>query len=92
MKRVVDVEIMGEKFTVKGDAEEDYIRMVADYVDDKVDELLKTTHVTGRLGVAVMTALNIADEYLQLKEQHQMVLNRLDHLVKRLAITLADDG
>jgi cell division protein ZapA (FtsZ GTPase activity inhibitor) len=48
--------------------------------------------VTGRLGVAVMTALHIADEYLQLKEQHQMVLNRLDHLVKRLAITLADDG
>jgi len=92
MKRVVDVEIMGQKFSVKSDADENYIRTVADYVDEKLRELLKSARPTAQFNVAIMAALNIADEYHQLKEKHETVLNRLNHLTRRLSITLAEEG
>ena len=92
MKRVVDVEIMGQKFSLKSDADENYIRVVADYVDEKVQELLKTARPSAQFNVAIMAALNIADEYHQLKEKHETVLNRLNHLTRRLSITLTEEG
>lgn len=92
MKKVVDVEIMGQKFSVKSDADESYIRAVADYVDEKLQELLKTARPTGQFNAAILAALNIADEYHQLKEKHETVLNRLNHLTRRLSITLAEEG
>lgn len=92
MKKVVDVEIMGQKFSVKSDADEQYIRAVADYVDEKVQGLAKTARPTAQFNVAIMAALNIADEYHQLKEKHETVLSRLNHLTRRLSITLAEEG
>jgi len=92
MKRVVDIEIMGQKLSVKSDADENYIQAVANYVDEKVREFLKTARPNAQSSVAIMTALNIADEYCQLKEKHEMVLDRLNRLTKKLSITLAEEG
>jgi len=42
MKKTVNVEIMGQTFTVSSDAEEGYVRKVAEYVDGKIRELFVT--------------------------------------------------
>ena len=92
MKRAVDVEIMGEKFTVRSDAEESYVRKVAVYVDGKMQEVMKTTRPVGKSSVAMLAALNIADEYQRLKENHEAIMQRLNHLSKRLSTTLTEEG
>ena len=92
MKKVVDVEIMGQKFTVSSDAEESYIRAVAGFVDGKIQEVLKKVHPSGKFNVAMLTALNIADEYHRLQEEHQAVLNRLGQLNQRISNTLTEEG
>jgi cell division protein ZapA len=92
MKRAVDVEIMGQKFTVSSDAEESYMRQVAGYVDEKMQEVLKTTRPAAKSNVAMLAALNIADEYYRLKDRHDAMLNRLNHLSKRLSTTLTEEG
>ena len=92
MKKAVDVEIMGEKFTVRSDAEESHVRKVAGYVDGKMQEVLKTTRPTAKANVAMLAALNIADEYQRLKENYEGVLQRLSHLSKRLSATLTEEG
>ena len=92
MKRAVDVEIMGEKFTVRSDAEESYVRKVAGYVDGKMQEVMKTTRPVGKSSVAMLAALNIADEYQKLKDSHDAILQRLNHLSKRLSTTLTEEG
>lgn len=92
MKKAVDVEIMGEKFTVRSDAEESYVRKVAVYVDGKMQEVMKTTRPVGKSSVAMLAALNIADEYQRLKENHEAIMQRLSHLSKRLSTTLTEEG
>lgn len=92
MKKVVDVEIMGQKFIVSSDAEEGYVRQVAGYVDGKMQEVGKTAQSLAKTNVAMLAALNIADEYHRLKENYEAVLERLDHLSKRLSITLTEEG
>ncbi len=92
MKRPVEVEILGEKFTLRSEEEEDYVREVAGYVDLKMQEVLKTSRPVARYNVAMLAALNIADEYHRLKDRYETVHNRLEELSRRLAVTLSEEG
>ncbi len=92
MQKPVDVEIMGQKLVLRSDAEEGYVRRVAGYVDDKMQEVIKGTQSVGKGNVAVLAALNIADDYHRLKERYDEMLKRMDHWSKRLAITLTKEG
>ena len=92
MKKAFDVEIMGEKLTVRSDAEEGYVRKVASYVDSKMEEALKGVRPLAKSNAAMLAALNIADEYHQLKEKYEAMLQRLNHLSKKLLINLTEEG
>ncbi|HEX9263665.1 MAG TPA: cell division protein ZapA [Candidatus Binatia bacterium] len=92
MKKALDVEILGQKFTISSDAEEGYMLKVADYVDGKMQELMRASKPVAKSNVAMLTALNIADEYHRLKDTHEAILSRLDQLSKKLSMTLAEDG
>jgi cell division protein ZapA len=91
-KKALDVEILGQKFTISSDAEEGYMLKVADYVDGKMQELMRASKPVAKSNVAMLTALNIADEYHRLKDTHEAILTRLDQLSKKLSMTLAEDG
>jgi len=43
MKKALDVEILGQKFTISSDAEEGYMLKVAGYVDGKMQELMRAS-------------------------------------------------
>ena len=92
MKKALDVEILGQKFTISSDAEEGYMLKVAGYVDGKTQELMRSPKSVAKTNVAMLAALNIADEYHRLKDTHEAILNRLDQLSKKLSITLTEDG
>ena len=42
MKKALDVEILGQKLTISSDAEESYMLKVAGYVDEKMQELVRS--------------------------------------------------
>ena len=92
MKKAVEVEIMGERFTVRSDGDENYVRKVAGYVDGKMQEVLKTTRPVAKSSVAMLAALNIADEYQRLKDNYDAIMQRLNHLSKKLSTTLTEEG
>jgi cell division protein ZapA len=92
MKRAVDVEIMGHRFTVRSDADENYIQRVAGYVDEKAQEIVKVSRPQANFNVAMLAALNIADEYHRLKEQYETILLRLSRLSEKVSITLGEEG
>jgi cell division protein ZapA len=92
MKKALDVEILGQKFTISSDAEEGYMLKVADYVDGKMQELMRASKPVAKSNVAMLAALNIADEYHRLKDTHEAILTRLDQLAKKLSTTLSEEG
>jgi cell division protein ZapA len=92
MKKALDVEILGQKFTISSDAEESYMLKVAGYVDGKMQELMHASKPVAKTNVAMLAALNIADEFHRLKDSHEAILNRLDQLSKKISTTLTEEG
>jgi cell division protein ZapA len=92
MKKALNVEILGQKFTISSDAEEGYMLKVAGYVDGKMQELMQSTKPVAKSNVAMLAALNIADEYHRLKDTHEAILTRLDQLSRKLSMTLSEEG
>ena len=90
----VSVNILGERYTIRGEAEVDYIAEVANLVDARMKELKNSSG--GRLSktrLAVLTAINLADEMLQQQRQTQEQKPgvELEERTRRL-ITLLDEG
>jgi cell division protein ZapA len=64
----VRVSIFGQTYTIKGDAPPEYIEKLADYVNSKMEEVSAHKMSASPAQIAILVALNIADEFHQLKE------------------------
>lgn len=62
MKNKVSVTVAGRSYTLSSNDNPAYVEKVAAYVDAQVRELQDATHASA-LDVAIMTAMNIADNY-----------------------------
>jgi cell division protein ZapA len=85
MRRPVEVEIMGQLFSVTSDDGEEHIRRVAGYVDGKMREVSANGRVASSYAAAVLAALNIASEYQKLREEKQEIEATIDRLAARLS-------
>lgn len=61
-KNVVQVQILGHQLTIRGEAGQDYILDVAQYVDKKMREVTEKLPVASMSKVAILASLHIADE------------------------------
>lgn len=92
-ERTVDIKVFGQTYTVKTDAEEGHIQEVARYVNEKIEEVLKKTRSVSTLNVAILTALNLADDLLREKEKRNTLLQEVEtkskELVEKIEIKLS---
>jgi len=63
MKRLIEVEIFGQTFTVTSEDDEAYVRQLASYVDQQMRQVGGVSKTAVPLRVAIMAAMSIADEY-----------------------------
>lgn len=73
-KHKVMVEIFGENYPIRGDAEPERIMRVAALLDERMRHTAGTHPRLSTAKIAILTALNIADEYLRLKNDYQQLL------------------
>src|SRR3990172_5628817 len=71
VKRSLTVEVAGQKFTLKTDADEVYVKSLARFVSDKIDEAKKGARLVNTQSLAILAALNIADELLSMKRNEK---------------------
>ena len=62
---LVQVEIYGQTYNLRGQGETGYIQDLASFVDRKMRDIAEATATVDSLKVAILTALNIADESRQ---------------------------
>lgn len=85
----VRVKILDEEFTVVGDAPEETIREIANIVDTRMKEL-KESYPNSPFGrLAVLCALNLADELHQ--TSNQMIHPAIEEKTKKI-LTLLEEG
>lgn len=69
MTKTIDVEIYGQRYTVSGDADEDYIRRLANFIDDQMRRVAEGMNTTTPSRLAVLTALNLAHQLFELEKK-----------------------
>ena len=69
--RIVTVEIHGQRYPIKSALDAAYIADLAAYVDEKMRLALKECPSGDTLKVAVLAALNIADELFRMREANR---------------------
>ncbi len=92
----IKVHILGKEYPIACSAEEQHeLLIAARYLDDKMRKIRDSGRVIGTERIAVMAALNIAHEFLQMKKQDeqatQNIAGRLSAMRERLDMAANPD-
>jgi cell division protein ZapA len=84
VKRSVTVEVAGQKLTLRTDAGEEYLHALAAFVNEKIAEVKTSTRTFSTHALAILAALNIADELFQAREQKDDLRKRVREKAQRI--------
>jgi cell division protein ZapA len=79
----VRVTIYGDEYSIKGDADGETTKKIADYVNSKIGEVQSHIASRDRVKVAILSAMNIAAELMRCKEKCEKYLNKCEDLQKK---------
>ncbi len=82
----VRVQIFGSEYRIASETDPEHIRKVASYIDQKMREVASALALRTRSTVAVLTAVNLADELFKIEEEGR----RIDQISREKAHQLAD--
>jgi len=68
---VIPVEIFGQRYPIRTELEREYVARLGAYVDQKLRAAAHTTPTGDSMRLAVLAALNIADELFRCRETTQ---------------------
>ncbi|HBK53545.1 MAG: cell division protein ZapA [Syntrophomonadaceae bacterium] len=74
----VAVSIFNEEYVVKGEENPEYIEMLASFVDRRMKMIQQRNPNLSSTKVAVLTALNLADELNKLQEDYDELVKNLE--------------
>jgi len=63
--RVVQVEVHGQKYPIRTHLEPQYVEELAQFVEARMALAVKSSPSSDVVGLAILTALNITDEYFR---------------------------
>lgn len=94
--RVVSVEILGQHYPIRSPLDADYVADLAAYVDEKIRSTADITPTTDTVRLAVLAALNIADEYFHARDgergRHDLIMDRVARLERLIDDALVGAG
>jgi cell division protein ZapA len=91
MSSVVTVEIAGQRYPIRSSLDERYVAELAAYVDLKMRAAASAAPASDMLGLAILVALNIADEFFRARDQQSTATGDLNERAMRLE-RLVDDA
>jgi len=80
----VKVYILGQEYLVKSEEGEDYVRKVASYVNEQIENIIETTKTVTTFKVAILAAMRIADEYFKEMEKNKRLVDFVENRSKNL--------
>ncbi|MDA8333507.1 MAG: cell division protein ZapA [Peptococcaceae bacterium] len=74
----LEVQICGERYVLKGDAAPEHLRQVAGYVERMIKQAQARNPQLSFGKASLLTALNVADEFLKLKADYDNMVKLLE--------------
>ena len=75
--------IGGNEYTIRGEESEEHLLGIAAMVDNKMMELKQKYPRQTNARIAILAALQLADEYVKLSDQYDKILQELDDLAQK---------
>ncbi|MGD2295374.1 MAG: cell division protein ZapA [Candidatus Aminicenantes bacterium] len=84
--KIIEIEIYGQKYKirVKGEEDEKYISHLTSHVDQKMQEVAVKSKSLDMFKIAVLAALNIADEYFLCQKKLDQLNEVIGHMEEEL--------
>lgn len=79
IKNKVVVRILGQEYTIRSDESREFVQRVANLIDDKMRAIQERNKKFSTTWIAVLTALNVGDDYLKLEKEKKELLERLEN-------------
>ena len=80
MKSLVRVEILGREYMIKSDEGEERVKKIAEYVNEKLKKIAENAKTVSTLNVAILAAMDIANEYFDALEGHKDLNRRVERI------------
>lgn len=85
MKRVIYVQILGQDYPIEASSGDDlYINRLAQFVESKMKEIREETNTVDSYKLAILAAMNIADELFRLQESDDHTSRALENRAEKL--------
>jgi len=77
---VVTIKINGNEYNLKGNEKEEYLHMVASYVDKKIKNIMGNNEKLSTSSAAILTALNLGDDMFKSRSLCKELSNKSESL------------
>lgn len=82
MAASMKIKFLGREYNIKSDKDEAYIQRLYQYIEEKAQDALSSTSAVSSMDVAVLTLLNVADDYLTLRDNFNRAFeSRLQRII-----------
>jgi cell division protein ZapA len=78
------VEIYGQDYRISGDADPEFMAEIARYVDSKMKEVAKGAPLGSLSKIAILGALNIAEELFKERDEKNRILSGIEAATSRM--------
>lgn len=89
-KNRVEVRIAGKDYKLMGVESDEYIQRIGLYVDKKMSGILKRNNKLSTSLTAVLTALNIADDYYKTCERENRLKRELENAKEKIQTLVSE--
>lgn len=86
----IRVNIFGADYSLMSDNDENFVKEIARYIDDKMREIDKEQSIKSSSRIAVLAALNITEELFQERLYREKLLDQLNEEARKINQNIAD--
>ncbi len=86
-RRTFSVQIFGKSYPLRGDANPEYTQKLAQYVEEQMKKVAAQSSAVDTQKIAVLAALNIANELFQEREKEAEMNDRTEALLRIMDAT-----
>lgn len=84
LKKRFNIQILEQEISVLSDSGDEHVTKTVRHVNDKAKEIESASGNISTLHVAILVALNIADEFFKFKKEKEDACNQLESRTERL--------
>lgn len=80
----INVNIFGSQYTLVSEDDDDFLKSIALYLDEKMREIDRSQNMKSTARLAILAALNITEELFDEREYRKKLLNQINEEARKM--------